>query len=282
MTQNASDQKVIVLCEKCLQKLRFPKLKKKLQVTCPSCGHKFRFKYNIFGFSPSSRKYLMVGFIGGVAGFGLVEIAQAMFLSNTTIPLLNSALSIGAFGVCLGTAMGAAEGFFKKNRQRLYYGLKAGAILGFVSGIISGLIAQIVFSTILSTLASKSDPSLGLVIFARTIGWGVLGGLIGGAYGIKENTSGDLKFGIIGGGIGGIIGGILFDPLGLLIPMGGGTLGRLVGFTVLGVVVCVAINNFREIALNSNRPEMYRQLTKKLPTNPRLLLPNSKEDKEDI
>ena len=274
-TNSSTEKNIIVLCENCFQKLRLPKLNKKLRVTCPTCRHEFNYKYNILGFSPSSKKYLMAGLVGGIAGFALVEIAQVSFLFRIGNILLSASLAIGTFGTCLGAVMGAAEGFFKKNRERLYYGLKAGTVLGLVSGLIAGLIAQIVFSTILGPESVNREPSLGLFIFARTVGWCVLGLLIGLAYGIKENTSGDLKFGLIGGAIGGAIGGVLFDPLSFLISLGGGTLGRLVGFTVLGMAVCVSINRFREIALSSNRPEMYRQLTRKLPTNPRLSLPSA-------
>ena len=274
-TNSSTEKKIIVLCGNCFQKLRLPKLNKKLRVTCPTCRHKFDYKYNIFGFSPSIKQYLMAGLVGSIAGFALVEIAKVSFLFRIENALLSAPLAIGAFGTCLGAVMGAAEGFFKKNRERLYYGLKAGVVLGLVSGIIAGLIAQIAFGTILGPEAPEREPSFGLLIFARTVGWGVLGLLVGVAYGIKENTSGDLKFGLVGGAIGGAIGGILFDPLVLLIPLGGGTLGRLVGLTILGMAVCVSINRFQEIALSSNKPEMYRQLTRKLPTNPRLSLPSA-------
>jgi hypothetical protein len=193
-------------------------------------------------------------------------------------PLFSAMLAIGAFGVCLGAVMGAGEGFFKKNRPRMYYGLKLGTFLGLISGVLSGLIAQVVYASILSPVSADSRPSIALLIFACNVGWSVLGLLIGGSYGIKENTSGDLKFGLIGGAIGGAVGGLLFDPLTSAIQFGGGTIGRLVGISVLGMAVSIAINRFKEIAISNNRPEMYRQLSRNLPKNPRLQLPSASNE----
>lgn len=264
------NKNIIILCENCSQKLRVPKRRKQIQVTCPKCRHKFNYRHNIFGLSSSKKKYLQVGFIGSIVGFLFVEIIYYSWLIRNVF--LSSTIVTGVFGLGLGGVMGLAEGFFRKDKERMYYGLKVGATLGLISGGIAGLIAQSVFSL---TLSNANYPSLDDMIFARTIGWCVLGFLIGGSYGIKENTIGDLKSGLIGGSIGGAIGGILFDPLNSFIQIGNGTFGRLVGFSVLGIAVSISINHFQEIAIKNNKREMYQQLTKRLPPNPRLLLPGS-------
>ena len=270
-----NEVKLIILCENCSQKLRIPKRKKKLRVTCPTCRHEFNYKRYLFGFSSNNRKPLIVGLIGSLIGFLLVEIVNFNRALAATNPLIATMITIGAFGMCFGAVMGGAEGFFRKNKTRLYYGLKVGAILGLISGVISGFIAQLIYSYILSIFLVKSDPSLAVFMFARTIGWCILGILLGASYGIKENTLGDLKFGLIGGAIGGTIGGFFFDPLSIAIQIGGGTIGRLVAFSILGMTISVSINYFREVAIRRNRPEMYQEITRKLPPNPRLLLPDS-------
>ena len=119
-----------------------------------------------------------------------VEIIQTSHFLSAPSVFLHSALDLGAFGICLGAVIGAAEGFVKKDRDRLLYGLKIGAILGLLSGVVSGLIAQFVFGAILSLAPRGGYPSFVLVMVARTIGWCVLGLLIGASYGIKENTWG--------------------------------------------------------------------------------------------
>ncbi|MFB2972527.1 hypothetical protein ACE1CD_26510 [Aerosakkonema sp. BLCC-F183] len=275
--ENNNEVKIIILCENCSQKLRIPKRKKKLRVTCPTCRHEFNYKRYVFGFSSNNKKPLLVGWVGSLIGFIVVEIIQLSRILATTNTFLNAMITFGAFGMCLGAVMGAAEGFFRKDRTKLYYGLKVGSTLGLVSGVISGFIAQYVFVSILSFSTVDSAPPLALLIFARTAGWCILGILLGGSYGIKENTLGDLKFGFIGGGIGGAIGGLFFDPLGSLFEFGGGTVGRLLGLSLVGMNIGVTINRFREVAIAQNRPEMYRQITRKLPTNSRLLLPGSSD-----
>ena len=160
-------------------------------------------------------------------------------------------------------------------RERLIYGLKIGIGLGLISGAISGFLAQMVFSLIVSSSLPNQAPPIVVIILARIIGWSLLGTLIGASYGIKENTSGDLKYGFIGGAIGGAIGGLLFDPLSSAIRIGDGSLGRFAAFSVLGMAIGFTVNHLKDKAVRLNRPEMYRQLTSRLPPNPRLMLPDS-------
>ena len=267
-TDSNAERGIAVLCEKCFQKMSIPKPNKKIRVRCPSCGHEFDYKYNVFGFSPSTKKYLGAGIVAGIAGTVLLEIVDISFASRIGSVFIYSPVTLSMYAACLGAVMGAAEGYFRNDRERLYYGLKTGIVFGLLSGLISGLIAQIVYSI---SLGAVPEPTLGRYMFARTLGWCTLGLLIGLSYGIKENTSGDLKFGLIGGAVGGAIAGILFDPIDVVIPVGASLVSRMVGFVVLGIAVCVSINRFQEVALRSDKPEMYQQLSTRLPTNPRLL-----------
>lgn len=267
---NLKDKKIIVICENCSQKIRLPIKKNKIIVTCPTCSHKFPFRYYWLGFSSSSKKPLFVGIIGSLVGFTFVEIVNTSLIMETSSSFISSMLSIGVFGLGFGAIMGASEGILKKDRARLIYGFSLGIFLGLLSGLIAGLVAQFVFVIILSIAPTNNNPSFALIMLARTIGWSVLGLLIGVSHGIKDNTRGDVKFGLIGGIIGGSIGGLLFDPLSLVIQLGGGTIGRFIGFTILGIAISVAVNQFREVAIIQNRPEMYKQLTDRLPSNLRL------------
>jgi len=216
----------------------------------------------------------LAGLIGALVGFGAVEAIKSMLPppGSEGLPiLLVSMITFAAFGACLGAIMSAADWFFGQNSQRLVYGLKVGALLGLISGAVAGSVAQTVYSSIV-TVAIQSQ-SAGLLMFARAIGWCVLGVLIGASYGVKENTLGDLKSGVIGGALGGAIGGVLFDPLGNWIQIGDGTVSRLVAFCVLGAAIGVAIRRFRDAGIRSDKPGMYRTLTDRLPPNPRLRLP---------
>jgi hypothetical protein len=268
----AAVDRITVICTQCCQKLRLPRLAKALQVTCPRCRHGFRFRHYFLGFSSVDRQPALVGLAGALAGFAAVEVVNAALHGTTLdhIPTLYSMLTFAAFGICLGTLMGGAEGLFAKNRARLLYGLKMGALLGVISGAVAGAVAQVIYSTILGNASGL--PSPGLIIFARAAGWAVLGLLLGASYGIKENTFGDLKAGLIGGGLGGLIGGLLFDPLGNWLQIGDGTISRLAAFLVLGAAIALAISRLREAGIRGERREMYRTLLPALPENPRLRL----------
>ena len=273
---SGGETRIIIPCRNCSQKLRIPKCAGKVQITCPRCRHTFEYRHSAPGLLATGRRPLLIGLVGSLVGFVMVELLRAagsLDHAGALGAVLSAMLAIGGFGMCLGATMGAAEGLFRKNRRRLCYGLGIGAGLGAISGAISGLFAQFAFGGILASSASRGEPSLALLISARTVGWCVLGLLLGASQGIKENTLGDVKFGILGGAIGGAIGGLLFDPLSAILQVGEGTLGRLAAFAVLGTTIAVAINRLQAGALSSNRREMYQPLTQRLPANPRLLLP---------
>jgi hypothetical protein len=267
---------IIIPCRNSSQKLRIPKCAGKLQITCPRCRHTFEYRHSAPGLLATSRRPLLIRLAGSLVGFVMVELLQAagsLDHAGALGAVLSAMLAIGVFGMCLGASMGAAEGLFCKNLRRLCYGLGIGAGLGLIGGAISGGIAQFAYAAILASSMTRGEPSLAVLVLARSVGWCVLGLLIGAAQGIKENTLGDVKFGILGGAIGGAIGGLLFDPLSSVFQVGEGTLGRLAAFVVLGTTIAVAINRLQAGALSSNRREMYQPLTQRLPANPRLLLP---------
>jgi hypothetical protein len=293
-TQINEEVKTIVMCENCYQKLRIPRRNRKLRVTCPKCRHGFNYQYYALGFSSSSIKPLLVGLTGGLVGFSVIELVVASQFLSAVNHLLNIIVVIGAFGICLGAVMGAAEGFFKKDMDRLDYGLKDGAKIGLVSGMVSGLIAQFVFSAILSSISlarytflwstAHLNSSLAQIMFARTIGWCVLGLLTGLSYGIKEKTWRGMKSGLMGGTIGGAISGLLFDPLSSAIHIGEGTLGRLIGFSILGMAIGVAAFRFRKVVIRQKRDRhesqcgqrvIYVQFQRRSPTNQSSLPPSS-------
>jgi hypothetical protein len=269
------EQKIIVLCDHCYQKLSIPKRKQKITIRCPACKHEFSYTYNRLGLSPNSGKQALVGLVGGVAGFMLSEVIEYILgngplAGKVTDPFLATTLVLAAYAAGLGAILSAGESYFRRDRARMLYGLRIGALLGLASGAISGLLAEFVYVFVLSA-SSTPDPSLGLQIFARALGWSILGALIGAAYGVRENTRGDLKFGLIGGAIGGLLGGLLFDPIGSILPQDGGIYGRLIGFTLMGLGISVAISHFRQIAITNNNPDMYLALSDRIPVNPRLL-----------
>ncbi|MCB1178261.1 MAG: hypothetical protein KDK36_11820 [Leptospiraceae bacterium] len=85
---------------------------------------------------------------------------------------------------------------------------------------------------------------------------------------------GDMKFGFLDGLLDGAIGGVLFDPIGILFHFDGdtGTLARIVGFSIFGILPQLQSKVTRKLTLN-NKPEMFVNVTRSLPAIPRLRLP---------
>ena len=263
-TQPNQETKTIVTCEQCLQKLRIPQRRRKIRVTCPTCRHEFLYQYYGLGFSSTHKKPLLVGLIGSLPGAFLIElIIIGQFLSKAN-PLVYAMILIGTIGTGLGVVLETAEGFFKKRRENLLHKLKVGASIGLIGGMVSSIFAQLAFGGILSLTSVNSrtplwsatanyGSSLIPIMIARTVGWCTLGLLLGLSFAIKEKTSKSAKSGAIGGLVGGGIGGLLFDPLTLVVPFGEGTLGRLLGFSALGMAIGIAVFRYR-IAVRYRRP----------------------------
>ena len=273
-TTQQTPKKHIILCPFCNRRLRIPKHSKALNVKCPSCAQRFNYQNTWFNrilrLSSPSVRYTVAGLVGGTAGFALAELAD-VFLLFRLPSMLAVPLSTGLYGAVLGAFLSAVHSFFVKDWPRFKYGLKTGALLGLVGGAVAGLLGQLVFSLIL-TIAGET-ASWPWIIGARVLGWTLLGLALGAAYGIKENTAGDLKSGLWGGALGGALGGLLFDPVANLLPITGGYIGRLLGFTVLGGAIGAAISGMCEAALRRDSQAMYTPLSKRLPNNPRLRLP---------
>lgn len=260
---------LVIPCDRCLRELSIPKLDQKLRITCPSCHHQFLYRYGAWRVSGSTRRYALAGFVGGFVGFIAVEILMASLAQTAFKAPLVSA----AYGIAVASALGMTAGYFRKSRPQLLYGLRTGAILGAVAGFVAGFIAQAIFSAMLAPYSPASPPPFSTQVVSRILAWLVFGLLLGAAYGVKENTRGDVKFGLLGGAVGGALGGLIFDPVAALLPSGDGTSSRLIGFSILGVAIAVSVHRFRELALTRGRPEMYQQLSRRLPANPRLGLP---------
>ena len=287
--------KTIVTCENCYQKIRIPRRKRKIRVTCPTCRHEFNYQYYALGISSSYTKPLIIGLIGGLLGFSLIELAVTVHILYPPYYLLSVIAMTILYSICLGVLMGTIEGFLKNDYARMAYGLKNGVIMGLVSGIISGYIAQIIFSAIIQSTTLdyvnflflntvNLSPSFAQITLARAFGWSAFGMLIGLAYSIQEKTQNNIKSGLISGAFGGFIGGFLFDLLSLVVPLGEGTIGRLIGFSLLGMAIGMSTFRFKKVVIpkrpryvkSDNKRVIYTQYRQNLPTTRDSLPPSSK------
>ena len=184
--------------------------------------------------SNSALKVMTIaGAVGGVAGFALSEVIQ-----NPDSPtFFNCELENCVSGdlikqtavwfmfiiVGLGLALSASQGVREKNVEKSKTNILTALPGLIVGGLIAGAIAQKVYETMLNS----ND------IVARTIGWGIAGGLGGIAVGIGFRSSTRLRNCALGGLGGGLIGGLLFDQ----ISVGGGGASRFIGIVLIGLLM---------------------------------------------
>ncbi|MEJ2208134.1 MAG: hypothetical protein P8129_03755 [Anaerolineae bacterium] len=290
-TRLREEPKTIVTCELCLQKLRIPKRRKKIRVTCPKCRYEFIYQYYGLGLSSIHQKRILsfirrlrlsdrqkkrhkIGLNASLPGAFVVELVVLAQPFSTANPWIAAMVLMATFAAGLGMALETARVLSLKRQGSLYRGFIVRAGISFLGGFVSGLLAQLVFSGILSiaslmpqtlllSAATKPTSFLLPLMFARTLSWGLLGFLLVLSFGINAETSGDWKPRLLAGIVGGAIGGILFDPLQLVVPLGQGTLGRILGFSMLGMAVALASLRFRIIEYNkpSNAPAPHVPVT---------------------
>ena len=87
-----------------------------------------------------------------------------------------------------------------------------GVVLGAVGGAIGMFVGDEVNFVLNNTLSVGDDESTGAIVamFARGLGWTILGVAIGMSEGIAAKSLGKFSYGTIGGTIGGFFGGCLF------------------------------------------------------------------------
>ena len=270
-------KKIIIECPNCRQNLRIPKTKERLKVSCRVCKVSFNYQSHHLPLSLWTKRYMLTGLLGGSIGFFVTEFLHqyiALIIPATITMLLGDIGTISLLGCFIGAFLGAADGYYLKNKQQFYYGITIGGLLGFMGGVFSGILGQWTYRSILlafeqsQVLTSIVNPSVQIII-ARTLGWSVFGMLLGASYGIKENTIGDLKYGLLSGLAGGAVAGVLFDPIAWYLR-GQDGISRLIGFALLGMVLGFSIKFSQERALKKNSASFFKRLSSRLPNNLRL------------
>ncbi|OGO32005.1 MAG: hypothetical protein A2Z16_16765 [Chloroflexi bacterium RBG_16_54_18] len=166
--------------------------------------------------------YGVLGAIGGTIAWQISNLVGLSFFTNVYL----SEIAVGAMiGFCIGLLIGLAEGISTRNPV---VAMRAGLIsggLGLVGGAIGLPLAEFLFQL------------AGGEAWARSIGWGFFGMLIGLA--CSATAGSQVWKGAVGGILGGILGGLLLesarnwlsDPL----------LGKAAGLLLLGASVGVFI-----------------------------------------
>ena len=111
-----------------------------------------------------SRYFVVSGGLGGIVGFILMEIALSLAGGSRGGEILRAAISFAGFGLAVGAALGMTEGYVRKNRKRMIYGLTMGLILGVVGGFIGGAVGQTIYGLAPRTYAGSSSADVGIAL----------------------------------------------------------------------------------------------------------------------
>lgn len=162
--------------------------------------------------------YGVMGAIGGVIGWQVSNLIGLSFTQNVYL----SEVVVGALiGLFIGLMIGLAEGLFTRNWIRAGRSALLSGLLGLVGGAVGLPLAEGLFQL------------LGGQAWARVIGWGIFGLLIGLAASFTGGSQ--IWKGALGGLLGGIMGSLLLDAARAFLadPL----IGKAAGLLLLGASV---------------------------------------------
>lgn len=145
-------------------------------------------------------------------------------------------------GLLVGLGLAIAEPIVGHNG-------KSAAIRGIIGaglGALGGFVCSLFINDIYHFLGGGGDRFLFKQVFARGVGWSILGAFLAIAPGIAMRNWKKLLLGLAGGAIGGLVGGMLFDPICKL--TGSDIPARFVNIVGLGVGAAVATALLEEAA----------------------------------
>ncbi len=146
-------------------------------------------------------------------------------------------------GLLIGLGLAIAEPFVGHNGKSAMVRGFIGAGLGALGGYICSLFINDIYLYLGGHNASSSFVQQ---MFARGVGWSILGVFLAIAPGIVMRSWKKFLLGLAGGAIGGLLGGMLFDPICLL--AGSAVPARCVNILGLGVGAAVATALLEEVA----------------------------------
>jgi hypothetical protein len=171
------------------------------------------------------------------AYFEMDDEHQARFIDAIKFKsFLNGIIWFAIVGIAISFCLSVADQIVTRNLQGAIINASVGVVLGLVGGVVVGLFVDKIYTIILGenhvgNLAPRA-------IFARAVGWAILGMFLSIGPGFAMRNAKRLAVGLLGGLIGGIIGGILFNLALAVVPTD--VVSRLIGLASIGVVTGAA------------------------------------------
>lgn len=188
----------------------------------------------------------VAGLLGGFSGWALSELIQGdtdRFFSDNLIMSTGFWFLLVLTGI--GLLLSATQGVMERNPEKSSANVLTALPALVIGGFVAGAVAQAIFSAML-----EDDGS---VVVARTIAWGIAGGLGGLAVGIGFRSKTRIRNCALGGLGGGLLGGLLFDYVAE--RAGDDVQARLIGIVLIGTLMGLFIG-----LLDSATTDMFLEL----------------------
>jgi hypothetical protein len=156
---------------------------------------------------------------------------------------IGDAIYWSQLGLLLACFLALADPVMGRNWRAAVVNGSVGTLLGMLGGL---LVALFINQLYRSLGGGRLDNRLAEQMFARTVGWGVLGLFLAIAPGVVLRSWKRLAIGLVGGLVGGLIGGLTFDPLGDALRSG--VPARGVGLATIGILTGAATGLIEQAA----------------------------------
>ncbi len=197
------------------------------------------------GLSGTAFSPLVLGTLAGLLGGFISWLVVEPFISDTNGGVEGLAmlfvLGLGIGGP-IGLLLGALEGISGQVWVKAAKGGLLGLLIGGGGGALGSLIAEAVYAEL---GGGTGQHSFGAQMLVRAFAWSLVGAFIGVGQGALGGLVKRLVNGLVGGILGGFAGGVLFDPIAAV--SGSGEMSRMIGFSVLGLLIGLAISLVEQV-----------------------------------
>lgn len=144
---------------------------------------------------------------------------------------ISSIIFFAVGGMIIAAFLSVSDAVISRNVRDIVINASVGLCLGMIGGIIVGLFIDKVYK---GMGGGTGEAGMATQVFARSLGWGIVGLFLVIGPGIVLRSPKKLLIGLAGGFLGGLVGGGLFDVVGNV--TGTGWLSRLLSFVAIGAI----------------------------------------------
>ena len=183
----------------------------------------------------------LFGAIGGFVGWAVLEFLLRGFYAipfdkhqPADIMVANTEIGLLA-GLLIGGMLGAADALWTRSPKAARRALWAGCLAGAAGGFLGITIGQTAFDVLSPDPKVHTMAAFAIRVFARAIGWTIVGAGLGAAQGIPTLSGVRAKHGAIGGLVGGFISGMSFELVANILRSD--VHSRIVSFSLTGLLI---------------------------------------------